>query len=83
VQNEKPTLSVSFGDSCVTVRRRRASTTLVAKILGDEEDEDGTRRITLDRLIHDEDDWCEGFGLEGCVVSVLVRQATCRDRARD
>lgn len=73
-----PSLSLTVGDGYVTVRSRRGSRTRVARILGDEATRDGGRRITLDRLIHTPQDDAEGFRLEGCVVTVLVREANGR-----
>jgi hypothetical protein len=73
--DRSPSLSLTVGDRYVTVRTRRGSRTRVARILGDEATREGGRRITLDRLIHTPDDDADGFKLEGCVVTVLVREA--------
>jgi hypothetical protein len=74
--DRSPSLSLTVGDGYVTVRSRRGSRTRVARILGDEATREGGRRITLDRLVHTPQDDAEGFRLEGCVVTVLVREET-------
>lgn len=74
--DQHPSLNLTIGDGYVTVRSRRGSRTRVARILGDEATREGGRRITLDRLIHTSEDDAEDFRLEGCFVTVLVREAT-------
>jgi hypothetical protein len=73
--NRMPSLILTVGDGYVTVRSRRGSRARVARILGDEATREGGRRITLDRLIHASDDDAEDYRLEGCVVTVLVRES--------
>lgn len=65
---------LTLGDGVAVLHSRGRSSAIVAKILGDETDDQGVRRIWLDRRVHVPDDALDGdWRFEGAVSSVLVR----------
>jgi len=64
---------ISIGDGWVTVRRHGRSTSIVAKILG-EETRKGIRTIWLDRLVHYAGEKALGeWNASGAISTILSR----------
>ncbi len=84
MKSKVPDLSVTFGEGVATVRRHGSSSLITANVIG-REILGGKTRVFLDRLIHRSGDLAAGWGLEGCVSTILVEagatEATDESRA--